>query len=73
MANEIGVDFLGEIPIDSRVVEGGDRGEPILLHAPDSAPATALRRLTGIVARKLVMLAEGTPALADANISWVSN
>jgi ATP-binding protein involved in chromosome partitioning len=73
VANEIGVDFLGEIPIDSRVVEGGDRGEPILLHAPDSAPATALRQLAGIVARKLVMLAEGTPALADANISWVSN
>ncbi len=73
VANEIGVDFLGEIPIDPRVVEGGDRGRPIVLHAPDSPPALALRELAGLVARKLAVLAEHTPALADANISWVSN
>ncbi len=73
VANEIGVDFLGEIPIDPRVVEGGDRGRPILIHAPDAPPAVALRDLAGRVARKLAVLAERTPAIADANISWVSN
>ncbi len=73
VAAEIGVDFLGEIPIDPRVVEGGDRGRPITLHAPDSPPAAALREIAGAVARKLVVLAERTPAIADANISWVTN
>ena len=73
VAKEIGVDFLGEIPIDPRVVEGGDRGRPILVHAPDAPPAQALRELAGRVARKLVVIAEGTPAIADANISWISN
>ena len=64
---------LGEIPIDPRVVEGGDQGRPIILHAPDAAPAVALREIAGAVARKLVVLAERTPAIADANISWVTN
>ena len=30
VAEELGVDFLGEVPIDPRVVEGGDQGKPIL-------------------------------------------
>ena len=73
VANEIGVDFLGEIPIDPRVVEGGDQGQPIVVHAPDAPPATALRDIAGKVAQKLVVLAESTPALADGSITWVSN
>ncbi len=71
-AEELGVDFLGEVPIDPRIVEGGDRGRPILLEAPDSDAAAAFRAIAGLVARKLAVLAERTPALADANITWVS-
>ena len=71
VAEELGVDFLGEIPIDPRVVEGGDKGRPILVHAPDSEVAEAFRALAGSVARKLAVLAENTPAVADANITWV--
>ncbi|UCE85354.1 MAG: Mrp/NBP35 family ATP-binding protein [Deltaproteobacteria bacterium] len=71
-AEELGVDFLGEIPIDPRVVEGGDKGEPILIAAPDSPTAEALRRLAGDVARKLAVLAEAAPPVADANITWVT-
>ena len=73
VANEIGVDFLGEIPIDSRVVEGGDLGKPIVAYAPDAPAATALVELAGKVAQKLAVLGERTPDLADANITWVSN
>jgi ATP-binding protein involved in chromosome partitioning len=72
VAEELGVDFLGEIPIDPRVAEGGDRGEPILVHAPDSPTAGAFRELTATLVRKLAVLAERTPPLADANITWVS-
>jgi ATP-binding protein involved in chromosome partitioning len=66
------VDFLGEVPIDPRVAEGGDRGEPILIHAPDSDAAAAFRELAAQVARKLAVLAERVPPVADANITWVA-
>ncbi|MCG8590073.1 MAG: Mrp/NBP35 family ATP-binding protein [Proteobacteria bacterium] len=72
VATELGVDFLGEIPIDPRVAEGGDRGEPIVASAPDSPTAAALVELAGTVARKLSVLASGGPAVADANITWIS-
>jgi len=73
VADELGVDFLGEVPIDPRVVEGGDQGKPIVVFAPESEAAGAFRRLAGEVARRLAMLAARTPALADANITWVAS
>ncbi len=72
VADELGVDFLGEVPIDARVVEGGDAGRPIVMHAPESEAAQAFRRLAGEVARRLAVLAERTPEIADANITWVA-
>ena len=72
VAEEIGVDFLGEVPIDPRIVEGGDKGRPILLDAPDSEAAEVFRALAGRVARKLAVLAESTPRAADANLTWVT-
>jgi ATP-binding protein involved in chromosome partitioning len=72
VAKELGVDFLGEVPIDPRVVEGGDIGRPILAYAPDAPPATALREIAAKIVRKLAVLAESTPQIADANITWVS-
>jgi ATP-binding protein involved in chromosome partitioning len=71
-AEELGVDFLGEVPIDPRIVEGGDKGRPIVLDAPDSEAARVFVGLAGVIARKLSVLAETTPKIADANITWVS-
>jgi ATP-binding protein involved in chromosome partitioning len=71
-AEELGVSFLGEIPIDPRIVEGGDAGIPIVVQAPDSDAAKVFRELAGAIARKLAVLADRTPAIADANITWVS-
>jgi ATP-binding protein involved in chromosome partitioning len=73
VADELGVDFLGEVPIDPRVVEGGDQGKPIVVFAPESEAAAAFRRLAGEVARRLAVLAARTPAIADANITWVAS
>ena len=73
VADELGVDFLGEVPIDPRVVEGGDLGKPIVAYAPESEAARAFRTLAGEVARRLAVLAERTPALADSNITWVAS
>ncbi len=72
-AEELGVDFLGEVPIDPRIVEGGDAGRPILVQAPDSLAAQAFRDLAGKVARSLAVLADSTPPSADANITWVTS
>ena len=73
IADELGVAFLGEVPSDPRVVEGGDAGRPILVHAPESAAAGAFRNLAGAIARKLAVLAESTPKIADTNITWISS
>lgn len=72
LAEELGAPFLGEIPIDPRVAEGGDVGRPIVLFAPDSPVAEAFRRLAGDIARKLAVLATRAPDVADASITWVT-
>ncbi|HEY5656527.1 MAG TPA: Mrp/NBP35 family ATP-binding protein [Myxococcota bacterium] len=72
-AEELGVDFLGEIPIDPRVVEGGDQGRPIVSDAPDSPTAIVFRELAGRVAQKLARLSDSTPPIADAAITWVTD
>jgi len=72
LAEELGAPFLGEIPIDPRIAEGGDAGQPIVRFAPDSPAAAAFRALAGTVARRLSVLAARTPAIADANITWIS-
>jgi ATP-binding protein involved in chromosome partitioning len=73
VAQELGVELLGEVPIDPRVVEGGDAGRPIFVAAPDAPAARALREIAGTIARRLAVLAERTPKLADANIRWVNS
>ena len=71
-AEDLGVDFLGEIPIDPRVVEGGDQGRPIVADAPDSPTTQVFRKLAGSVAQKLARLAASTPPIAGADITWAS-
>ena len=70
-ADELGVDFLGELPIDPRVVEGGDVGRPIVELDPDCDVAERLRDLAGSLVRKLAVMT-GAPPIADANITWVA-
>jgi len=72
IAAELDVPFLGEVPIDPRIVEGGDAGVPIVSQAPNAEAAKAFRELAGTVARRLAVLADRKPAIADANITWVS-
>jgi ATP-binding protein involved in chromosome partitioning len=49
MAKEAGVPFLGEVPIDPRVGECGDQGEPIVKRYPDSLVAAAYMKLADTV------------------------
>jgi ATP-binding protein involved in chromosome partitioning len=73
VAKELGVDFLGEVPIDPRIAEDGDVGKPITISHPDSPSAVEFKRIAGEVARKVAVLAINNPPVADGNITWVNN
>jgi ATP-binding protein involved in chromosome partitioning len=47
LAEELGVPLLGEIPLYQAILEGGDRGEPIVLGEPQSPAAQALLDVAG--------------------------
>jgi len=44
-AERFGTEFLGEIPLDVRVRQGGDEGRPVVVHDPNSGPALQLREI----------------------------
>jgi ATP-binding protein involved in chromosome partitioning len=58
LARDAQVPFLGEIPIDPRVAECGDLGDPIVHKYPDSPVAKAYLNLASTVARELAKGAE---------------
>ena len=61
MAGEAGVEFLGGIPMDPAVREGGDSGKPIAIEDPDSAVTAALEGIavkTALLASKLALASE---------------
>ena len=45
LANELEVPFLGEIPIEVQLREGGDKGVPLMEDAPDSPSVNAFQDL----------------------------
>lgn len=53
---EFGVPLLGQVPIEMAVREGGDRGRPIVLEAPESASARAMTAIAGKVAQRISIL-----------------
>lgn len=55
-AEELGIDFLGEIPIEPAVREGSDRGAPVAIGDPESASAKAFERIAGAVAARISVL-----------------
>jgi ATP-binding protein involved in chromosome partitioning len=46
------VPLLGQIPIDQSVREGGDEGRPVVLTAPESPAAVALRSIADVLAAR---------------------
>ncbi|HLL22410.1 MAG TPA: Mrp/NBP35 family ATP-binding protein, partial [Kofleriaceae bacterium] len=53
LAQEVGADFFGEIPIDTRIRFGGDAGVPIVHASPDSENANLFMQLATTAALKL--------------------
>jgi ATP-binding protein involved in chromosome partitioning len=57
LAQESGVPFIGTIPIDPAVREGGDQGVPVVVSNPDSPVAQALNAIALDVAAKVSVAA----------------
>ncbi len=53
LALELGVPFLGAIPLSEPVRTGGDAGTPVVLSAPDSPAAVALTSVANRVAQQV--------------------
>lgn len=53
LAQEVGTDFFGEIPIDTRIRFGGDAGVPIVIASPDSENAQRFMDLATKAALKI--------------------
>ena len=57
LAKESGVPFIGAIPMDSAVREGGDAGMPVILSRPDSPVAQVLKTIAEDLAAKVSVAA----------------
>ena len=52
-AHELGLPFLGAVPLHPEVRIGGDQGRPVVLAAPDSGYARALAQIAGHLAQRV--------------------
>jgi len=52
-AQAMGIHFLGEIPLELKIREGGDAGVPVTVGHPDSAEAKAFMEIAGGVAGRI--------------------
>jgi ATP-binding protein involved in chromosome partitioning len=70
-SRDLGVPFLGEVPLDPEVVVGGDTGSPIVVRNPDSPATRAYVDLAERVAGALGRLAiQGEGKSASPSIRW---
>ncbi len=59
IAGDLGIPFLGDVPLDPRVVAAGDEGRPTVIRDPESPAADAWRRLARRVSLEVARLHEG--------------
>lgn len=67
-ARRLGLTYLGSVPLDPAMVRFGDAGTPVVLAAPDSPAAVAIRA----VARQVAVMLEGGPTGEDAGFGGLS-
>jgi ATP-binding protein involved in chromosome partitioning len=65
LADELGVPLLGRVPLDPLLRECGDAGEPLMVSAPSSASAAALRAIADeVVALERGSIVKSLPVLS---------
>ena len=70
MSRQLGVPFLGAIPLDAEIVESGDEGRPIVLEKPNSVAAKAYMAIATELASWLHHAP--SPALKPFALTWDS-
>ena len=66
LAQEVGLPLLAQIPLDPRIVEGGDTGRPLVVAEPGSSAAKALVALSERVVAAMATSPAPSPATATA-------
>jgi len=61
-AREIGLEFLGAIPLHPQVRAGGDSGRPVVAERPDEEYARVFATIAGRLAQRVSILAAGAPS-----------
>ena len=62
-AQKLGVDFLGEVPLDIAIRETSDQGRPIVVTDPDSPHAQAFRDIASKIIAKIATDAPTAPRI----------
>jgi ATP-binding protein involved in chromosome partitioning len=57
ISEKFNIPFLGEIPLSPQIMEGSDKGKPIILSEPDSIQANALRNVAKVTAGRISVIA----------------
>ena len=57
IARHFGVPFLGKVPLQPKVREGGDQGRPVVITDPGSPESEAFRVVAGAIAQQVSILA----------------
>ncbi|XP_071515546.1 iron-sulfur cluster transfer protein NUBPL [Panulirus ornatus] len=60
MAQEIGVDVLGDVPLNTQIRRGADTGQPIIISHPDSPQATSYRTIAARVVQNIAVVKKQT-------------
>src|ERR671910_8029 len=57
ISEKFGIPFLGEIPLSPQIMEGSDKGKPVIVSDPDSIQANALRKMAKTIAGRISVIA----------------
>lgn len=71
-AEQLGVRFLGRIPLDPRVVSDTDRGRPTFIIAPESAPGMAYQSIAQQVAAEISVQSLTKPNIAPQPVEFIN-
>lgn len=68
LATERNLTFLGRVPLQANVREGGDYGRPVMAYAPDSPAGLAFQEIVQNVAARISVLMLQSPNVIPINI-----
>jgi ATP-binding protein involved in chromosome partitioning len=57
ISEKFGIPFLGEIPLSPQIMEGTDKGKPVIVSDPDSIQANALTKVAKTIAGRISVIA----------------